>query len=112
MLIIFLMVAVVAFIKGLLNNVGSEIDPIRLIRRIQNGLEIPGLKASIIKILQDFKLQVCLVSSLSLSPPRSLSLSPSHTLTYTLPFSLSHHCGGDRILMCVVFFFGVLDFVD
>lgn len=45
------------FIRGLLENVGAEIDPIRLIRRIQNGLEIPGLKPALIKILQDFNLQ-------------------------------------------------------
>jgi hypothetical protein len=47
-----------AFIKGLLENVSTEINPIRLIRRIQNGLEIPGLKEALIKILQDFNLQI------------------------------------------------------
>lgn len=47
-----------AFIRGLLENVGAEIDPIRLIRRIKNGLEIPGLKEALIKILWDFNLQV------------------------------------------------------
>lgn len=46
------------FIRGLLENVGAEIDPLRLIRRIKNGLEIPGLKPALIKILQDFNLQV------------------------------------------------------
>jgi len=49
------------FIRGLLENVGAEIDPIRLIRRIKNGLEIPGLKEAIIKILQDFHLQISLL---------------------------------------------------
>lgn len=47
-----------AFIRGLLENVGAEIDPIRLIRRIKDGLEIPGLKDALIKILHDFNLQV------------------------------------------------------
>jgi vacuolar protein sorting-associated protein 41 len=47
-----------AFIRELLENVGAEIDPIRLIRRIKNGLEIPGLKEALIKILWDFNLQV------------------------------------------------------
>jgi vacuolar protein sorting-associated protein 41 len=51
----------VAFIRGLLENVGAEIDPIRLIRRIKNGLEIPGLKPALIKILQDFNLQISLL---------------------------------------------------
>jgi len=49
------------FIRGLLENVGAGIDPIRLIRRIKNGLEIPGLKPALIKILQDFNLQVSLL---------------------------------------------------
>jgi len=48
----------IAFIRGLLENVGAEIDPIRLIKRIKNGLEIPGLKEALIKILWDFNLQV------------------------------------------------------
>ncbi|KAK2464836.1 hypothetical protein APHAL10511_003135 [Amanita phalloides] len=50
-----------AFIRGLLENVGAEISPIRLIRRIKNGLEIPGLKDALIKILQDFHLQISLL---------------------------------------------------
>jgi hypothetical protein len=45
----------------LLENVGAEIDPIRLIRRIKNGLEIPGLKPALIKILHDFNLQISLL---------------------------------------------------
>ena len=52
---------IIAFIRGLLENVGAEIDPIRLIRRIKNGLEIPGLKAALIKILQEFNLQISLL---------------------------------------------------
>ncbi|KAH7343609.1 vacuolar assembling protein VPS41 [Rhizoctonia solani] len=50
-----------AFIRGLLKNVSTEIDPIRLIRRIKNGLEIPGLKDALITILQDFNLQISLL---------------------------------------------------
>ncbi|TIB98699.1 hypothetical protein E3Q18_01947 [Wallemia mellicola] len=46
------------FIRGLLENVGPEIDPVRLIKRIKNGLEIPGLKDALIKILRDFQIQV------------------------------------------------------
>ncbi|KAF7984727.1 hypothetical protein HWV62_11658 [Athelia sp. TMB] len=49
------------FIRGLLENVGAEINPIRLIRRIKNGLEIPGLKEALIKILHDFHLQISLL---------------------------------------------------
>ncbi|KZP00266.1 vacuolar protein sorting-associated protein 41 [Calocera viscosa TUFC12733] len=50
-----------AFIRGLLENVGAEINPVRLIRRIRNGLEVPGLKTALIKILQDFNLQISLL---------------------------------------------------
>ncbi|KAI5121199.1 hypothetical protein M0805_006000 [Coniferiporia weirii] len=50
-----------AFIRGLLENVGAEIDPIRLIRRIKNGLEIPGLKDALVRILQAFNLQISLL---------------------------------------------------
>jgi hypothetical protein len=45
----------------LLENVGPEISPLRLIRRIKNGLEIPGLQEALIKILQDFHLQISLL---------------------------------------------------
>lgn len=50
----------IEFIRGLLQNVGTEIDPIRLIRRIPNGLEIPDLRPALMKILQDFNLQMSL----------------------------------------------------
>jgi WD40 repeat protein len=46
------------FLKGLLERAGSHISPIRVIQAIPLGLEIPGLKHSIIKILQDFSLQM------------------------------------------------------
>ncbi|KZV75346.1 vacuolar protein sorting-associated protein 41 [Peniophora sp. CONT] len=49
------------FIRGLLENVGAEIDPVRLIRRIKNGLVIPGLQPALIKILSDFNLQISLL---------------------------------------------------
>ncbi|KAK1922178.1 hypothetical protein DB88DRAFT_497458 [Papiliotrema laurentii] len=48
------------FIRALLEHVGAEINPIRLIRRIRNGMEISGLKPALIKILQASNLQVSL----------------------------------------------------
>nr|XP_022306822.1 vacuolar protein sorting-associated protein 41 homolog isoform X4 [Crassostrea virginica] len=48
------------FIKGLLHNIGTHVDPIRLIPQIQNGMEIPGLRDSLVKILQDYNLQMSL----------------------------------------------------
>lgn len=49
------------FIRGLLENVGTDIEPLRLIKSIPDGLEIPGLKDALLKILQDYNLQVTLV---------------------------------------------------
>ena len=49
------------FIRALLEHVGSEINPIRLIRRIRDGMEIPGLKAALVKILHASNLQVSLL---------------------------------------------------
>ncbi|KAI9018076.1 hypothetical protein CLU79DRAFT_761600 [Phycomyces nitens] len=48
------------FIRGLLENVGTDIEPLRLIKRIPDELEIPGLKESLLKILQDYNLQMSL----------------------------------------------------
>lgn len=48
------------FIVGLLENVGSYIDPIKLIRRIPKKMEIPGLKDTLIKVMQDYGVQMSL----------------------------------------------------
>ncbi|KAH9468700.1 hypothetical protein Pst134EA_009234 [Puccinia striiformis f. sp. tritici] len=84
-----------AFIRGLLDNVGSEIDPIRLIRRIQNGLEIPDLKASIIKILQDFHLQISLIEGC-----RSIMVSDCRDLSNVYYTSQTLGALGDPTLRC------------
>lgn len=47
--------------RGLLENAGADIDPLRIIRRIKDGLEVPGLKDALIKILQASNLQVSLL---------------------------------------------------
>ncbi|OXB54646.1 hypothetical protein ASZ78_003478 [Callipepla squamata] len=54
----FLWDAIAAFITGLLNNIGTHVDPILLIHRIKEGMEIPNLRDSLVKILQDYNLQV------------------------------------------------------
>ena len=46
------------FITGLLQNIGTHVDPIVLIQQIRTGMEIPGLRDSLVKILQDYNLQV------------------------------------------------------
>lgn len=48
------------FIKVLLENIGTHVDPIILIKRIQPGLKIPALRNSLVKIMQDYNLQIAL----------------------------------------------------
>jgi len=48
------------FITALLQNVGAHIDPIKVIARINKSMEIPGLRDSLVKILQDYNLQLSL----------------------------------------------------
>uniref|UniRef100_A0AAY4C312 Vacuolar protein sorting-associated protein 41 homolog n=1 Tax=Denticeps clupeoides TaxID=299321 RepID=A0AAY4C312_9TELE len=48
------------FITGLLNNIGTHVDPILLIHRIKEGMRIPNLRDSLVKILQDYNLQILL----------------------------------------------------
>ncbi|KPI35883.1 uncharacterized protein AB675_10481 [Cyphellophora attinorum] len=45
------------FIAGLLAEVGTAIDPIELVRRIPSGIEIPGLKEGLRKMLREYDLQ-------------------------------------------------------
>lgn len=45
------------FILGLLQEVGTAVDPIRLVRRIPEGVEIKGLKEGVMKLLKEYELQ-------------------------------------------------------
>jgi len=45
------------FIRGLLEEVGTAIDPIQLVRRIPEGLEIEGLKEGIQKMVREYEIQ-------------------------------------------------------
>lgn len=47
--------------RGLLENAGADINPLRIIRRIKDDLEVPGLKDALVKILQASNLQVSLL---------------------------------------------------
>ncbi|KAK2146463.1 hypothetical protein LSH36_606g03004 [Paralvinella palmiformis] len=49
-----------SFITGLLNNIGTHVDPRLLILKIREGMEIKGLRDSLVKILQDYNLQTSL----------------------------------------------------
>lgn len=45
------------FIRGLLEEVGTSIDPIDLVRRIPDGLEIEGLRDGIGKMIREYEIQ-------------------------------------------------------
>ena len=42
----------------LLRNIGTHVDPRLLVERIEYGMEVPGLRDSLVKILHDYGLQV------------------------------------------------------
>ena len=46
-----------AFVKALLEEVGTAIEPVTLVRRIPEGLEIPGLRHGLSRILKEYELQ-------------------------------------------------------
>jgi vacuolar protein sorting-associated protein 41 len=48
------------FIVGLLKNLSAHIDPLRVIERIPNGLDIPGLKSALVQIMSDCTVQLSL----------------------------------------------------
>jgi len=48
------------FVSGLLENIGGHVDPIKLIRRIPNGMTIPHLRDRLVKIISDYNLQMSL----------------------------------------------------
>jgi vacuolar protein sorting-associated protein 41 len=47
-----------AFVKGLLEHAGSILDPMKLVKSIPTGMQIEGLKESLIKIFFDHEIQV------------------------------------------------------
>eukprot|EP01117_Protostelium_nocturnum_P020637 TRINITY_DN938_c0_g2_i1.p1 TRINITY_DN938_c0_g2~~TRINITY_DN938_c0_g2_i1.p1 ORF type:complete len:911 (-),score=318.10 TRINITY_DN938_c0_g2_i1:20-2752(-) len=48
------------FVSGLLEHIGAYVDPIRLIKRIPEGMEIIGLRDRLVKIVSDYNLQMSL----------------------------------------------------
>jgi len=44
------------FIRGLLEEVGTAIDPIRLVRRIPEGLEIDGLREGLSRMIKEYEI--------------------------------------------------------
>ena len=46
-----------AFVKALLEEVGTAIEPVTLVRRIPEGLEVPGLRQGLSRMLKEYELQ-------------------------------------------------------
>lgn len=64
---------IVEFIKALLENIGTHVDPLILIQRIPDEIEIPKLRNSLVKILHDYNLQVGTVLHVACMPDVILS---------------------------------------
>ena len=46
------------FVRVLLNNIGTHIDPTALIMKIEDGLVVDGLRDCLVQIMLDYRLQV------------------------------------------------------
>lgn len=53
------------FIRGLLEEVGTAIDPLTLIRRIPEGLEIPGLREGLQHMMKEHEIQYSISSGVA-----------------------------------------------
>ncbi|KAI8627198.1 hypothetical protein F5Y19DRAFT_182450 [Xylariaceae sp. FL1651] len=53
------------FIRGLLEEVGTSINPIALVRRIPEGLEIPGLREGLKHIMKEHEIQYSISSGVA-----------------------------------------------
>jgi vacuolar protein sorting-associated protein 41 len=49
------------YVIGLLNNIGTHVDPVDLINRVPNGFKIKGLRDALVKILHDYRVQLSLL---------------------------------------------------
>jgi len=56
---------------ALLQDIGSYCNPLRLLKQIPDGMEISGLRDSLVKIISDFRTQTSLreVTTTSATPP-------------------------------------------
>lgn len=87
------------FIKGLLENVGTDIEPLRLIKRIPNKMEIPDLKQALLKILQDYHLQVNYFYNSSIGKSKSNILQLQLTFKLLKKNKMSLRQGCEKILV-------------
>jgi hypothetical protein len=53
------------FIRGLLEEVGTAIDPIKLVRRIPEGLEIEGLREGLSRMIKEHDIQYSISSGVA-----------------------------------------------
>lgn len=53
------------FIRGLLEEVGTSINPLKLVKRIPLGLEIPGLRSGLSRMLREYEVQESISSGVA-----------------------------------------------
>ncbi|KAL8912838.1 MAG: hypothetical protein Q9171_002216 [Xanthocarpia ochracea] len=46
-----------SFIRGLLEEVGTSIDPVKLVRKIPEGLAVEGLKGGLMRMIREYEIQ-------------------------------------------------------
>lgn len=51
------------FITFLLQSIGTYVDPTPLVQKIKSGMQIPGLKNALVKMLYHYNLQVSFKNS-------------------------------------------------
>lgn len=61
MFYIILLFFFIEFITFLLQSIGTYIDPTVLILKIKKDMKIPGLKNSLVKMLNQYNLQVIII---------------------------------------------------
>lgn len=54
-----------SFIRGLLEQVGTAIDPIKLVKRIPESLEIPGLREGLTHMMKEHEIQYSISSGVA-----------------------------------------------
>ena len=47
-----------SYVTALLCSVGTHVNPLQIVERIPKQLEIPGLRDALVRIIQDYNLQV------------------------------------------------------
>lgn len=91
------------FITFLLQKIGTYVDPQILVKRIENGLKIPGLQNSLVKMMQDYNLQVFYVFLMTRSQTDVLEYFVRNSALYFLNKKNDNRHGFKSIHSVIIF---------